>query len=165
MKGDMNDPRWVSVAWWGLLGSVLLAFAVAGRAQTRPTIAQIRNIEQIKICGNSNDNREGTLICFSQINDGRFVAIPSWMNAPEDMGKPTVCVQHVIRVTPEGIPGYNIVSALCYTQVGLAGLLQDPSWSAWWAIHMNDANPPPADPGLDLVRKLLTSPAIIRPPQ
>jgi hypothetical protein len=127
--------------------------------QTRPRVSQIRDIEQIRVGGpGAGDTRPGTLLDTRQIDDGRYAAAVTWFVNPIDDGMPTVCVVTFYRYSIDGGTGRNVRSPACYTQYGLAKLIQDPAWLAWWNAHKTDLKPAPIPPGEALVMDLLTHP-------
>lgn len=73
------------------------------------------------------DLRPGTLVNSNQIGDGRTKEIVD--------GLPTVCIVIFFRADLPEIPSYKgqgFKTKGCYTQAGLALLLSDPNWLAWW---------------------------------
>jgi hypothetical protein len=106
---------------------------------TAPRPDQIRNPDQARICATPPtcvDPRPGTLVPVQQIQDGRQkLPSPAWIGEPADIGKPTVCIQTYIGINLGDPAGYVLRATSCYTQLGLALLLADPSWAAWWAVQ------------------------------
>ncbi len=78
------------------------------------------------------DTRPVTLVDSRQLGDGRYTDAPAWLTDPADAGKLTVCV---VTFYGYSVDGNNLVirrSQACYSQFGLALLLTDPIWLAWW---------------------------------
>jgi hypothetical protein len=135
---------------------VLILSAAFANAQTVVRPEQIINVNQVRIC-TTCDPRPGTLLvaagsAAAQIQDGRYITTPQpgFFSDPADNGKPTVCLITFYRITIATWPGRNVRSSVCFTQFGLAQLLMDNSWMAWWTAHTS-APPPPASTSGDPV--------------
>lgn len=105
--------------------------------QTRPRPEQIRNPDQVRICSASPacvDPRPGTLLSIDQIQDGRQKVPEPASVDPADAGKPTVCIVTYIGINLEE-GGYVLAVPVCFSQLGLAELLTDPEWAAWWSAQ------------------------------
>lgn len=127
--------------------------------QTRPRSDQFPNVQQVHLGGEgAGDTRPGTHVDTRQISPVRWISIPSWMAAPEDTGKKTVCMDNFYGISTAGGPMRVVRSGLCFTQLGLAKLLEDPAWLAWWNAHQSDQPIATLPPGAQLVMDLLTHP-------
>lgn len=104
--------------------AITMALLAHSYGQTMPRADQLVNVQQIRIC-NAGDTRPGTLVGSCQIADGRRVATVD--------GLRTVCVDHFFGVAVETGPMHVIRTTLCYSETGLALLVSDPAWLAWWS--------------------------------
>lgn len=104
--------------------------------QTHPTTNQIRDLEQVRVpcpC----DTRPGTFIHTNQLSTERRKTTPpdGLFSDPIDQTT-TVCIVIWERINytdgPSAGTGYNFHHTFCFTQTGLAILLQDPDWLSWW---------------------------------
>lgn len=104
-------------------------------AVTHPHPSQIRNANQVRVCNEPPDcvdARPGTHVDRRQLQDGRFVdPAPQAFIGTGDQGKRTVCLQTFLGINLNA-GGYVSACAVCFSQYGLAKLLQDPAWLAWW---------------------------------
>jgi hypothetical protein len=106
---------------------LLVAAGVGLAAQTMPWPDQIRNPDQVRVCKYQSDTRPGTLVSGCQIRDARRVCDGSVFIGPPDTPFRTVCLAGWI-LSPSGVERATEV----YTVPGLAQLLTDPAWLAWW---------------------------------
>lgn len=113
-----------------LLQILLILSCVSAKAQTRPRPEQLVNPQQVRI--GATDTRPVTLVDSRQLGDGRYTDAPAWLTDPADAGKLTVCVVTFYGHSLEA--GLLVVVRVpaCYSQFGLALLLTDPIWLAWW---------------------------------
>lgn len=149
----------------GKVAIFFFVFAVASTAETRPRSSQIRNPQQIRIGGEgAGDLRPGTLVDSRQVEPVRWICRPTWMTEASENGQPTICTDHYYGISVAGSAIRIVQSSLAYSSVGREALFaKDPEWRTWWELHKDDP-PGPADPAaVEMMRRLLTSPAIIRP--